>query len=323
MLEIMTPAERNQVMGHSRSSIFEHFYRNHVVSTDIAAAVLKTPSRSSLLASIGHIGIDRDPRAPKGLNPKEQASILADKRYVEIQEHIKELRTRQYKNDQQPSGRRTITERKALASARASAQSLRRKLLREAKIEKRRRFFEHIDNDDIRRIKHGVPITFDSSVPVRALQARRNVVSIFSGVSQTERRMEVLENLIELCHVREPHHMNPASRASQAATEEVQNQNGVQELQDAFESMELIPLVLPSFICLFCLGDTRLTFAAKTTSFSRIDSLRRHMDDIHLCHYEQGVPITCPHPSCDTSLKDVDLFKNHAATVHNVFMSKK
>ena len=319
----MTPAERNQVMGHSRNSIFEHFYQNHVVSTDIAAAVLKTPSRSSLLASFDHIGIDRDPRAPKSLDPKEQASILADERYVEIQEQIKELRARQYKHDQQSSGHLTITERKALESMCTSARYLRYTLLRKAKIEKRRRFFQQIDNDDIRKMKHGVPITVDSSVPVHALQARRNVVSIFSGVSQPERRIEVIQNLIELCHVREPHHMNPASRASKTGTEEVRNQDGVRELQDAFESMELIPLVLPSFICLFCLGDTRLTFAAKTTSFSRIDSLRRHMDDIHLCHYEQGVPITCPHPSCDTSLQDVNLFKNHAATVHNVFMSKK
>ncbi len=55
----MTPAERNQVMGHSRNSIFEDFYQNHVVGTNIAAAVLKTPSRTSLLTSIDHIGIDR------------------------------------------------------------------------------------------------------------------------------------------------------------------------------------------------------------------------------------------------------------------------
>ena len=133
-------------------------------------------------------------------------------------------------------------------------------------------------------------VTFDPSLPVYALQARRNVASIFNGVSQSvsqpERRMEVLQNFIELCHVRESHHKNSASKASKAAAEEVRNQDGAQELQDAFESMELIPLVLPSFICLFCLGDTRLTFTAKTSSFSRIDSLHRHMDDVHLCHYE-------------------------------------
>ena len=117
--------------------------------------------------------------------------------------------------------------------------------------------------------------------------------------------------------------MNPASRASKTVTEEVRNQDGVQELQDAFESIELIPLVLPSFICLFCLSDTRLIFAVKTISFSRIDSLRRHIDDIYLCYYEQGVPITCSYPSCNTLVKNINLFKNYAATIYNIFILKK
>ncbi len=320
----MTPAERNQVMGHSRSSIFEHFYQNNVVGTDIAAAVLKTPSRSSLIASIGHIGIDRDPRAPQDLDTKEQATVLADKRYVEIQERIKELRARDYKNTKhRPIDQTTEETQKSLASARKSAKNLRKQLLREATSEKRRRFFDRIDNEDICKIKRGVPVTYDPSIPVHAVQARRNIASIFSGASQATRRMEVLQNLIELCHVREPHHMNPASKASKVATEGVQKQDSIRELQDAFESMELIPLVLPSFICLFCLGDSRLTFAAKTTSFSRIDSLRRHMNEFHLDHYEDGAPLICPHPSCDASLENVNHFKNHAATIHNVFMSKK
>lgn len=126
--------------------------------------------------------------------------------------------------------------------------------------------------------------------------------------------------------------MNPASRASKDATaqiddatpalEEGQKQDGIQGLQDVFASMELIPLVLPSFICLFCLGDTRLSFVARTRSFSRIDSLRRHMNELHLSHYDHGVRMVCPHPSCDTSLENVNHFKNHAATVHNVFLSK-
>lgn len=55
--------------------------------------------------------------------------------------------------------------------------------------------------------------------------------------------------------------------------------------------MELVPLVLPSTICLFCLGDDELISQARIVSFSRIDSLRRHMDDIHLSHYDPEVPL--------------------------------
>lgn len=221
---------------------------------------------------------------------------------------------------------------KELVSARNSANRLRKTLFREAANEKRRQFFERIDNDDIHQIKRGVPVTYNPSLPAHALRARFNIASIFGAVTQPDRRLEALQNLIELCHVREPHHMNPASRASKDATaqiddatpalEEGQKQDGIQGLQDVFASMELIPLVLPSFICLFCLGDTRLSFVARTTSFSRIDSLRRHMNELHLSHYDHGVRMVCPHPSCDTSLENVNHFKNHAATVHNVFLSK-
>lgn len=174
---------------------------------------------------------------------------------------------------------------------RASRLSLRKRLLKEAAEEKRRRFFDRIDNDDIRQTKDGVPSTYTPALLVYTLTARRNLVKIFNGVhpdgltaSQHDRRIEALQNLIDLCHKREPHHMNPASRAS----------NDVKDLQDAFETMKLIPLALPSTICLFCLGDVDLTSEARTASFSRVDSLRRYVDELHLRHHVPDVPLICP-----------------------------
>ncbi|KAL9130585.1 MAG: hypothetical protein Q9175_006986 [Cornicularia normoerica] len=91
------------------------------------------------------------------------------------------------------------------------------------------------------------------------------------------------------------------------ALKEVQTEHEIRDLQNAFETIELVPLVLPSTICLFCLGDDELTSQARIAYFSRIDSLRGHMDDVHLSHYDP---------------EGVNHFKNHAATVHNVFLSK-
>lgn len=89
--KIAASAERNQIMGHSNSNIYEKFYQNQVVSTDISAAILKMPSRSSLLASVDHIGIDRDPRAPLHLDTEEQDTALANQKFVEIEARIKKL----------------------------------------------------------------------------------------------------------------------------------------------------------------------------------------------------------------------------------------
>lgn len=144
-------------MGHSNSQIFVRYYQSRVVSTDISAAFLKMPSRSSLLASIGHIGIDRDPRAPLQLELEEKKAVLSDQRLIRINTQIYHLRTscpKEYK----PQGRQdkvtlNATQKQELYTLRQTRQRLRKQLLREAANTKWRQFFERIDNDDLRQTK--------------------------------------------------------------------------------------------------------------------------------------------------------------------------
>lgn len=333
-IEIATPAERNQIMGHHNSAIFEKHYQNRVVSIDISAAFLKMPSRDSLIASVGHIGIDRDPRAPQRLSTEEQDAALTDRDYVSLQARIKKFRASIYENHQQPTcKKKTNEDQRKLQALQSSRSAARTRLLKRALIDKRHQFFSRIDNDDIHQTKRGIPVTHNPYLPVHPLAGRANLASIFSQrANQSDRRLEALQNLIDLCQTREPHDMNPALGASKGATaqmedtmsalEEVQTEHEIRDLQKAFETMELVPLELPSTICLFCLGNDELTIQARTASFSRIDSLRRHMDDVHLSQYDPNVPLLCPHPSCDISLEGVNRFKNHAALVHNVLLSK-
>lgn len=115
-----------------------------------------------------------------------------------------------------------------MKALRASRSSLRKKLLQKATEEKRKRFFNHIDNDDIRQTKGGVPITYTSALLVYTLTARDNLIKIFNEVhpdgvsaSQYDRRMKALQNLIDPCHTRKPHYKNPASKASDVVTGEI------------------------------------------------------------------------------------------------------
>ncbi|KAL9130584.1 MAG: hypothetical protein Q9175_006985 [Cornicularia normoerica] len=224
--EIATPAERNQIMGHTNSYIFKKFYQNRVIKTDISAAFLKIPSRSSLLASVGHIDIDRNPRAPVHLDTNEQDAALADQNFVYLKARIKSLRTSIYKKHSRLKYKTTTNkaQKKQLRELQRSRQTLRKRLLKDAANEKRIRFFHCIDSDDIRQAKHGVPVTYSPPLQVYALGARANLASILNrvspdGVTARQRgRIEALQNLIDLCHTREPHHRNPASRASKGAT---------------------------------------------------------------------------------------------------------
>lgn len=230
-----------------------------------------------------------------------------------IQSRIKELRSANYKPGKYSSENQTVTNqaRKMLLSAQNSARQIRKKLLREALTKNKIRFFGRIDNDDIHQTKQGVPVTYNPPPVTHVLQARRQIASIFGASSQNDRRIEALQSLIELCHVREPHRMNPASRVSKGATFrnsdalsglEVQGKDDVQDLQNAFETIELIPLVLPSTMCLFCLSDAKLISEVRTALYSRIDSLRRYINHLYLSHYGPDEPLIYPYPSCDSSL---------------------
>ncbi len=327
-------------MGHSRSDIYEKHYQNRVVNIDIAAAMLKTPSRSSLLESVGHIGLDRDPRVPQTLDQREKDAVLADPELIQITTEINDYRAsvprQAFYNTKDP--KKWTTELRHLRNVQSKRLVLRKRLLRQATAKKRREFFANVDNQDIRQSRLGMPLTHNTSAPLYNLPSRANLVEIFSQEDpentrphESNRRRDALQNLIKLCQMREPHPKNPASKLKWESNIPVQDgdsglkdalEDDLRDMKEAFGNMELIPLKLPSTMCLFCLGDSELSSIARTASFSRIDSLRRHVDDQHLSHYDQDVPVVCPHPSCDVSLQDTNHFKNHAATVHNVVLSK-
>lgn len=259
--------------------------------------------------------------------------MLSDQRLVRINVQIYHLRTSCPKEYKPYGGRGKLTlsatQEQELNALSKTRQRLRKQLLRDAANIKRRQFFERIDNDDLRQTKRGIPVTYTPALPVYALSARANLARIFCQVdvngtkaSQRDRRIEALESLIELCKTREPHLMNPGSRVNTSGVKDTQLEDGSRDLRDAFKTMELVPLMLPSTICLFCFGDVELVAEARTASFSRIDSLRRHVDEQYLAYYVHGTLLLCPHPSCDAQCSDSSEFKNHAATVHNVWLSR-
>lgn len=204
--------------------------QNRVVKPDISAAFLKMPLRSSLLASVGYIDIDRDPRAPVHLDTNEQDAALADQNFVCLEARIKSLRISIYKEHPRLKCkvRTDDAQKKQLRELQRSRQTLRKRLFKETANEKRIRLFHCIDSDDIRQVKYGVSMTY-SPPQVYALGARANLAIILNRVSpdgviaRQRGRIEALQNLIDLCHTREPHHRSPASRASKGATAQMED----------------------------------------------------------------------------------------------------
>ena len=86
--------------------------------------------------------------------------------------------------------------------------------------------------------------------------------------------------------------------------------------------MKLMSLILSSIIYLFYLDNNKLIFKERIILFLRIDSLRRHINDIYLSYLNLNVSLLCLYSLYNISLNNINYFKNHAITIYNVFLSK-
>jgi hypothetical protein len=171
------------------------------------------------------------------------------------------------------------------------------------------------------------PSYFGEEIPARVehlFQERTRVADalFFSSKDITEQellelRINIISDLTALCFLRETQNQSSSilSKANREAKEEVDEEK-IEELIDP----NLFPLVCPSTQCLFCLGNECLSYGARTYLFSRTDALRKHVQTAHLRYLKTDDTVTCPHPVCEVQLQGIMHFKNHVATVHNIFL---
>lgn len=127
------------------------------------------------------------------------------------------------------------------------------------------------------------------------------------------RHFDIVTDLTALCSLRElPVRDNPPS-----SFEDIKKPSG--DKMDMLIGPALSSLKVSSTQYLFCLGDNHLCYKDQTRKFSRPDSLRRHVDEVHLSYFQ--INNRCPHPLCDVSFEGVMQFKNHAAIVHGIKLS--
>ncbi len=128
-----------------------------------------------------------------------------------------------------------------------------------------------------------------------------------------QQRISTIEAMIAYCRVRE------ASRQRSMPCRDwgIVDQEPDQEPASA---PDLFPMICTSTQCLFCLGDTGLSFESRSFCFSRPRKAREHVEQQHLRFFASNDQIPCPHPQCQEVLHGIMHFKNHAATTHNCFL---
>ena len=74
--------------------------------------------------------------------------------------------------------------------------------------------------------------------------------------------------------------------------------------------------------CLYCFGDTDLFLEERLHNFGSKYSLQRYFDRRH--PFRSREPCSFPHPECAVvTFDNIMHFKNHAATVHGIYMSDR
>jgi hypothetical protein len=79
-------------------------------------------------------------------------------------------------------------------------------------------------------------------------------------------------------------------------------------------------MVIGSRRCLFCVGRKGVERREAMREFASDFSAQRDTQKMHLRQLNKEKPFTCPIPFCRASVKNLNHFKKHAATVHWCFL---
>ncbi len=141
-------------------------------------------------------------------------------------------------------------------------------------------------------------------------------------------RVSIVDDMMSLC-IRQEGVFRKARRIRRIQARESDLDDAERPLnavKSESESDSSIPYLFPvrckPYQCLYCLGDTDLPLEERLHTLGSKYSLQRHFDRRHPFRPREHCPF--PHPECAAvTLNSVMHFKNHAATIHGIYMSDK
>lgn len=160
----------------------------------------------------------------------------------------------------------------------------------------------------------------DPPIPEYIFEERARIANAFwgpnagtlAGEAALHQRIQVVEDLAALCHLREQR--VPGRRINNYESDSIaKSSSSIEGVKHKSDSPG-IPLHCPLSQCIVCFNELgpRLTH-----EFTRIDSIRRHVQDKHAA--KMAPAYKCEHPACRGIEPPGNLkaFLRHAAKVHN------
>ena len=250
------------------------------VKRDVQSAYLGHPARESLICSVGRMTLTRDPRAPKELSDAQKSELERDPEFQEILQQKQGLKSDlifTFGSFPKAQGTELAQKYKKVSKA---VKNKRDRLFKSGLDEIRMNFFNTIDTVEIDRQLLGLSVRDGfmmerEDAPNFTLQERARLARNIFAMPDSEnleqllhRRIQVIKDWTALCNLR--------------TRERISESKNSEEVPDVILTD---PLRCAPTQCLFCLGDE--TLDSRIFFFSRVDNLRRHVENSHL----RGQPV--------------------------------
>jgi len=322
----VSDSQRNLILQHASSAVFQHSYLSRYITADTQAAFRGLEPQTALMRAASSMSRTIDPRRPTELSEEQQAQV---RRHPEIKllrrtrDCLKTKMRARYGHTTRAKGLDIYV---AYHNTRLQLER-RKKAIRKAMLAESKQLFRKCQPaaDIARQLSSGATANSaaamhptskdspeDSPVSVHRQQA---IAALLTGASldpasESERRAKAVAAVTALsgrCESFIPKVCRPRQ-----LIEPKRSLQGVEgQIKSPTFAMECLPTQ-----CIFCLGNTRLLLEPRTKSFYSRAALKKHFQNQHLQHHPDGVPIKCPHPLCDLTLNDKMHLQNHAARIH-------
>ena len=355
VLGSFTDQERNRILGHSGTWIFEKFYNDHFIHRDVQSVVLLRPPQAELISAVARMSRKRDPNAPQDLTDEQRRMLCRDPHLIDLRTkraaHRREIRLG---GESLKAARGTALHRQH-GELGKEIQRRRQELLRQGWDRVKTAYHKampvlEIDKqiDAMLGAELGDAATSESEgdwkppAPSFSCQQHERIADAFFGpaaetLQGTEallRRIRVINNLVALCGLRDPPRRGPKLNWSkfEEPVDLNDDEGGITATSCSIDeaksevSSQTDELAFPIDQCIFCAGDVTLrTYYPRAKQ--RPDSLRRHFENQHLLQFSRADPVSCPHRICrETGVSPFlnrEVWLSHAARVHGYDLNIK
>jgi hypothetical protein len=317
------------------TGVFNEAYNNESVRFNTQDAYLEEDiTDNGLTRAFTHMSIRCNPGAPKEV-PREvmERLLAADPEIAALEREFKESHTRikwDYKFIKRAPKEISEAHKKLAQQLKAATKSLEAEL----EAEHRKDYFFYIHNEMMKRQLNrplNETVVEEEAEPVieHQLEERTRLQLVLCDLSKdlspeaiVARKVYTINLQIALASRKEL--MTRQRQSTPACKDPLKEESPAPALTpalDPFLPASKFPLVMEKTQCIFCVGNEALSYEQRTRKFKRVSHMWDHVENIHL----RGVPtewrIICHHPVCKAEglvLEDIQLFKNHVATVHEV-----